>query len=493
MRPLSRIIASASLLVLIAAAPLGASTVSKERLGDAIDHAYYSAIAVGPDGVVHRVWREGAGADTESVLMYARSGPDGWTTETVDTREPTLRSDDIAVDAEGRVHVAYYWNNREDPLQPRCSVVHAVREAEGWVHTTLATPDVFAGTALAVDPAGRPRVAWLKSLGMVDGVWQKGPAVVASFNGTGWDLVDLPVEGTPWDLHVDPQGHSHFLVSASGTDLQYLTDASGDWAEEELPAALRVARLTIGSDGIAHIAGFGVDESNSQRLHHLVRGSSGWEADAMLDDPGAQFRRSDLHFESGPDGRLFILYGEQRQEVWDGDADRWLHSFDGQNWTKESFATRENSAEVNATAVGPDGILHVICGGREAGWIDYFRIGGPAFDYDSSDLRVVPTKDGVRVRGRLRMRNLDYARASGERSLRFARATRDEARSGDTSLARERRIRSMRPGSRRNIRVSVRVDDPTPDERLLLFLVHRWGTPERDADPETAGVVPLGE
>jgi len=503
MRPLSRLAASAALVVLALSSPLGAATVSREHLSGNDDHSYFAAIAVGDDGVVHRAWRDGHGADPGAILKYARGGLGDWTEETVDTREATLRGDDIAVDAEGRVHLAYYWNNREDPDQPRLAVVHAVREADGWVHTTLANPDVLSGTALAVGPDGHPRVAWLSSLDPDAAQGHRdGPAVVATYDGSGWTTADLPASGTPWDLKVDPDGHAHVLVKGDRevtvdgettivSYARHLTDASGTWAEEELPESLPVARLAIARGGRVHIVGFTTDNTGAQELRHLVRGPDGWEVDTTLEDEGRQYMRDSLHLAAGPDEQVHILFCEQRQEVWDGESDRWLYSLDGGNWTKESIGTREDSAEFAAVAVGPDGILHVLCGGREASRIDYLRIGGPAFDVDPSDLRVIRRGDGVVVRGRVRIRNLEWRR-SAERSLRFARAEREEFLPGDAQVGGERRVRPMRPGARRTIRVSVRVDDPTRDERLLLLLLRR-GLPGAGADPETAGAVPLGE
>ena len=486
MRPLSTlVVCAAASLVLGSAATLDAATVERERLQDNPDIGYYSAVAVSPDGVVHRVYREADGS-----LVHAWGGLGDWQTEVVDTHDSVLRSDDIAIDAEGRVHLLYYWNNREDPSQPRVAVVHAVRGDEGWVRTTLANPNVLSGTALAVGPDGRPHAAWLSAIdygpGPRDVTW--GPFVVATFNGEGWESVALPSVRSAWDLQVDSAGHSHVLGYSPDGDTIYLTDASGSWGMESLPLPLGLARLAVSGDRV-HVAGFEITGDGRQRLRHFVRGTSGWEVDGRLLDEGRTYERDGLHLAIGPDGRLAILFSERRQQVWDGDADRWMFFFDGESWTSESIGTRLETAEVDAVAFGPDGVLHVVCGGREAPWIDYLRIGGDPVETDESDLRVVEGKDGVVVKGRLRIRNRDY-RDSPERILGFARAERDEYRPGDTPVGRERRIRRMHPGTWRSIPIRVRVPDPTPEERLLLLL-DRAGPDGRDGRPEAAGAIRL--
>lgn len=490
MRALSRIAVMASLLVAAGAAPTGAATVNRERLGDNVyAFGYHSAIAVGSDGVVHRVWREGAGTDTGSVLMYARREFDTWTTEVVDTREPVLSDDNIAIDAEGRVHVNYYWNNREDPSYPRLSVIHAVREAEGWVHTTLASPDVLSGTTMAVDPDGHPHVAWPSGM---DESYGFEAAVVATFDGAAWDVADTGFNGMPRDLLIDPEGRSHMTLSGYGGDSwHYLTDASGSWAEETLPLEVGLPRIALDGDGRVHLVGFLVDAETPGTLRHMVRGPDGWEVDETFVDEGSSYTRSDLFLEAGPGPEVHILFLQLSQDTWDGDSERWLVSFDGATWERQPFGARTDSAEVNATAVGPDGILHVVCGGREAPWLDYFRIGGPDLDVDASGLRVMPVKGGVSVRGRIVVRNLDERR-SGMRFLRLARSDRDEYRPGDIPVGRDRRIPSLRPRARRSIPVSVLIPDPAPGERLL-GAIDPLGRPGSREGPRTVLVLPLEE
>ena len=457
MRDLMRAAVLATILVAAGAAPTGAATVARERVAEGVELEYHSAIAVGSDGVVHRVFQYVNGS---LVHAWRTDGAlDGaWVSEVVDSRETLLDDDDIAVDAEGRVHVAYFWNNREDSSEPRFAVIHAVRETGGWVRTTLATPNVLSTWTMDLDADGRPHVAWLRSL---DDSLGSGPAVVAAFDGASWNMVETSVNGSPRDLRVDAEGNSHLiLIGDGGRVFRYLTDASGTFAEETLPVTLDLPRLALDGDGRAHIAGFLAGAARPGTLRHLVRGSSGWEVDATLYDSGANFRRSDLHLETGPDSRVHILYDQLSQEVWDGDAERWLLSFDGSSWERQRFGTRLESAELDAAAVGPDGILHVVCGGAEAPSIDYFRIGGPELEVDASGLRVAAVKGGVSVRGRIRLRNVDENR-SAARVLRLARTA------GEEPVGRDRRIPSLRPGARRSIRVSILVPDPAPGERLL--------------------------
>ena len=75
---------------------------------------------------------------------------------------------------------------------------------------------------------------------------------------------------------------------------------------------------------------------------------------------------------------------------------------------------------------------------------------------------------------------------------RLARAERDDFRSGDASVGRERRIRPLRPGARQSIRVSAVIRNPGPEERLLLVAEPRW-FPGGRAEPVTMGSIPLGE
>ncbi|MEE8421364.1 MAG: hypothetical protein V3S31_01155 [Dehalococcoidia bacterium] len=160
-------------------------------------------IAVGPDGTVHAVYFDASNRD----LVYARNDGSGWTTEPIYENGDAGRFAVIALDEEGRPHVAFVQGDATFREEGRNSgsVVYGAFDGSAWAFESVATLDDmvfgFEGArrtvALALSPGG-PVVAFIdvSQLGLAtlrDGAW--GVETVLAAGDDPFQVVGLALDG----------------------------------------------------------------------------------------------------------------------------------------------------------------------------------------------------------------------------------------------------------------------------------------------------------
>jgi hypothetical protein len=223
-----------------------------------------TAIAVDRTGVVHIVY---SGRSAPGLLYATRTG-EAWRVEMVDSfRSPYFIPEDrpaIAVDARGRVHVAYASS---------ASVRYAVREQSGWTVETI-DPAGQAPPALAVAPDGIVHVAYATEGGLRHAARRSGTWV--------GEIVD-PSGAVP-SMAIDSQGTIHLAYADATKGAEVLHHATGvaDAWTTEIASNTRAASSSIVIDGlglprIALTPRYTTDGG----VRYLVRGGGQWSEAAL--------------------------------------------------------------------------------------------------------------------------------------------------------------------------------------------------------------------
>jgi len=134
------------------------------------------------------------GPNEDHDLWYARRGPSGWTTEPV-TSVGDVTAAQLAVDAAGRIHVAFFERTQQ-------LVRYALRDGSGWSFQTIAGPTGHTSmVSIALGLDGEPCVSY----------WHldRGDQYFARRDGGIWvsEVVDSAGSaGGPSSLVIDPTG-----------------------------------------------------------------------------------------------------------------------------------------------------------------------------------------------------------------------------------------------------------------------------------------------
>lgn len=138
--------------------------------------------------------------------------------ETVDADPHSGISPSLALDPAGNLHLSYVKFGQEDQL------MYACKRNGAWQISNVARAPVISHTALAVDPAGHPRVVFTASR----------EVKYTAHNGTTWEnpvTVDSQYKGGRCSITLDASGQPHLAYQANSTP--------GDWNNDELRYAHR--------------------------------------------------------------------------------------------------------------------------------------------------------------------------------------------------------------------------------------------------------------
>jgi chitodextrinase len=221
-----------------------------ETVDSAGDVGQPNAIAVGPDGQVHLSYFDATGA----AVRYARGTLGSWELRTLEAGSAAsagTRRSLVRVSPAGEVHVVY-----GSAAPPAHALRHALLSGGTTTFSTIpSSTSIFGGWLLALDPAGRPWVAWSGG---------SGGLTYDTLVGTSWvhGVPGVTVAGQL--LVVDAAGRLHFHgVSGyfpagrpAALALVRYTDAPGTWTESisviELDPDASRAALAVEPGGRVH-------------------------------------------------------------------------------------------------------------------------------------------------------------------------------------------------------------------------------------------------
>ena len=187
---------------------------------------------------------------TAELLCYVRDSAGRWTRERVDAPGSYGGPPSVAVDGEGRPHIAYYDMNKK-------VLVHAMKGASGWTLETVdASADVGRDASMALDAQGRPHIAYRDETNK--------DLKYAYWTGSTWSLQQVDtaddVGGTP-ALALDAQGRPHISYEdVTRRNLKYARWSGTAWEVTTVDAGGAggaESALALDGSGRAHIAYFG--------------------------------------------------------------------------------------------------------------------------------------------------------------------------------------------------------------------------------------------
>ncbi len=206
---------------------------SIERLEGTISSHQPTSIAVDRGGGVHIAYLH---RDDYS-LRYRTRVDDSWEMEIVEISGAYGEGNSLALDGDGAAHVAYHA--LDGCLVDACDthLFHATNESGAWATQQVTDSGNTNGGSIALGSDGRIHITYTV------GVWQGDFEVRRAVrDGDEWSdelLTDVTRgEDTFWGgtcctgLAIDDDGAAH--VSIPGDNLRYMTDAPGDWHEEDL-------------------------------------------------------------------------------------------------------------------------------------------------------------------------------------------------------------------------------------------------------------------
>jgi hypothetical protein len=212
----------------------------------------------------------------------------------------------VAIDPSGFLHVAY--------MDVHHSLYHARFDGRTWLRELIDTNQYYENS-MAIDSLGRIHI--LYGAERYNGSTWTYPLVHAYFNGTSWQVTDLPVSGHHPSVVLDADDHPHVLFNFSsqygvfdGTNWEFeATGVSGGWASDG---------LALDADGHAHIS----YSANYLGCFYASNKSGTWESTMLVSNTSAA-----TAIGVDNNGRPHVVTGAEGTLVY--------HSYDGTNWTNE--------------------------------------------------------------------------------------------------------------------------------------------------------------
>jgi hypothetical protein len=282
--------------MLLVTTPLDATTLTGgwlweiEVVEEGRDNGVYTSIALDRQGREHLAYVD-RNSDT---VKYAVQLPDGWDIQAVDARGEFTERTNLVLDHEGRPHLSYF-------SEVRRALVYAVRNDSRWDLRVVDAPVSQGSHGLSVDAQGNPHLAYS---------YLNTRLRYARWNGLSWLVETLDPETIGTDsisLALDRFARPHIAYQGTGI-LRYAFWDGLRWNLEvvdESEGVDRYPRLVVDSDGAAHLA---YKDPAGEDVLYGRRTASSWTI-VPVDREGDAGR--DLSLSLGPGDVLHIAYYER--------------------------------------------------------------------------------------------------------------------------------------------------------------------------------------
>ncbi|QLH74006.1 MAG: fibronectin type III domain-containing protein [Methanomassiliicoccales archaeon] len=297
----------------------GTSGIWDSRPIDTNDGAgVVNAVCADKIGKISMVYVESSGV--RSTLKYLSSNMAVWKVYKVDTTGGNVgRSNDIAVDLNGKTHLVYFDGN---------ALIYATDVTGSFVSTIV---DAHAGQnpSIAVDVDGAVHISYHDQVGK--------HLKYASNQGGEWTVRTIDNSdnvGYRSAIIVDPTGNITIIYTQDELkNLKYVVGKNNDWQGlfnldgSKLVDTYSRPSLSYDKDGVLHCSYI-----RSQHLYHVQRSQAGWWGVPTLVDGDLECS-GDTDIVANPLGKIFISYhGESSKKGLR------LAIFDG-TWTKDWVAS----------------------------------------------------------------------------------------------------------------------------------------------------------
>ncbi len=378
-------------------------TAWQKMVVDDSSYFYYYTTAIGLDssGRSHVVYYEAIGN-----LRHAYYNGTAWQRETVesDLGEPwgTMGRLSLAIDGSDHLHVSYCDLTWDD-------LKYAYYDGSTW-HRQTVDADGGPQTSLALDSAGRPRIAYtgeydhLRYAAYDGSAWQiqeldtattYDPALVLDaadhphiarsrgvpaslyhtwFDGTGWNSESVEAEESSElyaALAIGADNRIQVSFRGMGGNLRYAVNDGSGWQIETVDVAGWTGRhnsLDLDSAGLPGISYCDVDldrSSECQKLKYAHYDGTAWQIETI--DQGLAGLYSSLAFDAA--GHPHIGYCRQEPGTTDCAELRYAYS-DGSSWITTTVDAGGNSASLALDSNGRPHIAYIRAGNVHHAWFD---------------------------------------------------------------------------------------------------------------------------
>ena len=236
------------------------------------------SVALDLRGRYHLAWRTGEFFG-QGILHYARIEEGVWHEEIVDDAQGATSDTSIAVDAGGNPHIVYTPELAGLPMR------YARWDGTAWQKEDIVLRGGILSPSLVLDPAGRPRVAYI-----VDG---GGEVDYASRSAGGWTVETIdsvsPNQTLETSLVLDSTGHPHVAYDELyAVGINYAVKSDAGWSIELVDVGQRWdPALVLDSEGNPQMVFYDAEHG---ALIYATRLSGTWCLQTIEDDPNELIR-----------------------------------------------------------------------------------------------------------------------------------------------------------------------------------------------------------
>lgn len=260
--------------------------------------------------------------------------------QTVETSGDVGSYMSMALDSDGRAHMAYYDASTTD-------LIYAFWESGFWIAETVDNTDIVGQwTSIAVDDQGRPHISYqqVDSGSLRYAVKDAGVWTIETVDG-------LNITGLHTSIDLDSKGQPHIAYyELTGGNLKYARKLSGVWTistQVSINDSGKWCSLALDADDGAHFSYY--DDTNDD-LRHTSNTKSG-TSNGLVDGGGNVGEYSSIQV----DGRGFPHISYR-----DATNFSLKHAYrDGTVWIKETVDGTDDAGFYTSLAMGPRGDVHI--------------------------------------------------------------------------------------------------------------------------------------
>ena len=264
-----------------------------DQVGRVSDLSLQISLAVDGDGHPHIAYYDRVSAD----LKYADFDGSAWQIQVLDSTGDVGHYASLALDGNGQPHISYCFSQYGDGA---CSTLkYATHGPGGWQLETIDGPDMQEGyTSIAVGPDGHPGIGY-GSAGFR----------YAHFDGVAWQIEEVGGAGHDGiSLAIDQAGRPRVAVYAVEGQLEYAYRGEVGWEIEVLDRSIMTGAYTslvLDGAGRPHISYY---NSSLSALQYAYYDGTAWLTETVDQDPAWRYlgRCSSLDLDSA--GRPHISY-----------------------------------------------------------------------------------------------------------------------------------------------------------------------------------------
>ncbi len=338
-----------------AQAALSLSTATVDASGNTGQGA---SLAIGADGALHAGYFDAAGGNLLYRTKTAAAGSWGAAQVVVAADSPPHSS--LAVGADGGVHLAFY-----SAAPPCAGLCYAKRTLGVWTMTAVDSAVRRFYTAIAIDGAGNPGIAYAGA---------SGELKYARFGGAAWSvqLVDAGVD-VVLDIGGDERHMRELALALDGAgspriayynytnngQLRYAAFDGGAWGAPEIvdDSRSQLAGVSLALDG-AGAPSITYTDYNLNGLFYAAKPGGSWQLTTAV----AVSAASDPLFSSAlaldGAGKAVAAYHDNSDAL--GLSALALARFDGASWSAETVDEGAGGARVVSLALDALGNPHVL-------------------------------------------------------------------------------------------------------------------------------------